>query len=747
MKRFISILLLFLVTNVALSIQFSGVIKDQATKAPVPFASIFLPDMGMVTTCDSVGAFNLSITLPNHINVVVSAFGYESKKVRISTEKTTSLEIFLNKSSTTLGTVIVSSQRNALERLTISNIEAVKLDNPQMATAATLGDMIAMVPGVYQNTIGTGISKPVIRGLSGNRVVSYLNGLRIENQQWGGDHALGVSDLGVGRVEVIKGPSSLLYGSDALGGVLYMIDVPYAEHNTVEVLGSSRFETVSLGTKNVLGVKLSKGKVRFNLHGNYVSHADYQLPNGKYGMSSRFNEKNIKMAFGFNHKSWVTNLRYNYLQNRLGIPGHTHDPIITPETFQVEEQNRYDVVPAQVNHNHYLLWENNIYFGKNKLEVILGQTMNELQEYEEKFSIPALHMQLNSSTYNIRYKHDIGDTWNWVVGAQGMYQTNRNDNGVEEQLIPDANLLDNAAYLLLGKTLSDTWSAETGLRLDTRMISAFNDAGEGTDLTGTYTNLNYSLGIAKITKYLNIKANLTSGYRAPHTSELLSNGAHHGALRYEIGNRDLEAEKAIQADLDLEYNNAQWKLFVNPFVNVIADYIALNPLDSTINSLPVFAYTQLDNATLYGIETGFSYEPKFADFLKLSSNYSNVIGEDANGAPLSLIPQSRINSSLEFKFNSDQKIRFNSIIVQHQYLFAQDKVSQFETPTDSYQVINLGVSMHADGKADTDLRFGVRNLLNEEYIDHLSRLKNIGMANPGLNFYAELIVKLKHKLK
>ena len=515
----------------------------------------------------------------------------------------------------------------------------------------------------------------------------------------------------------------------------------------MEVMGSSRFETVSMGTKNAVGMKLSKGKLRFNLHGNYVNHADYQLPNGRFGMGSRFSEQNVKMALGFNNKNWVSNLRYNFLLNRLGIPGHTHDTIITPETFQVDEQNRNDIVPAQVNLNHYVLWENNFYFQKSKLEIILGQTMNRLQEYEEKFTIPALQMQLNSSTYNARFKRDFGETWNLIVGAQGMYQTNRNASGVEEELIPDADVFDNGAYALLGKALSETWSMEAGVRFDSRSITAYGHGGGETRFANTYTNLNYSLGIARVSRNFSVKANATSGYRAPHTSELLSDGAHHGALRYEIGNRNLKAEKALQVDLDLEYNSQQLRLFVNPFVNLIRDYVSLNPLDSTINSLPVYAYTQLDQALLYGGEAGFSYRPQFADFLNLSSNYSTVIGEDANGGSLSLIPQSRINSTLQFEFKSDRKIKIKDVTLQHQYLFAQDKVNALETSSDAYQLMNASLAIQADLEVRMDLRIGVRNLLNESYIDHLSRLKNIGMPHPGLNAFAELIIKLNHKLK
>ena len=196
--------------------RFSGVVKDLDSKVPIPYATIDLSDIGTTIVCDSLGSFDLDIILPNNFGIVISAFGYQSKKMTLSSTSTATLELFIRKSHTTFGTIIVSSPRNALEYLTISNIESVDLRTAS-AINGSLSDVISTLPGVYQNTTGTGISKPVIRGLSGNRVVTYLNGLRIENQQWAGDHALGISDVGIGRVEVIKGPASLLYGSDALG--------------------------------------------------------------------------------------------------------------------------------------------------------------------------------------------------------------------------------------------------------------------------------------------------------------------------------------------------------------------------------------------------------------------------------------------------------------------------------------------------------------------------------------------------
>ena len=204
--------------------EFAGVVKDKNSKEPIPYASISIVDLNVLIECDSAGVFRLNINVPSRFSLIVSAVGYESVQLVLEENNPASLEIFLEQSHLEFEEIIVSGFRNSLSAKTIANIESRSLEDLKLLTSNSLGDLIANIPGVYQNSTGVGISKPVIRGLGLNRVITYMNGLRIENQQWGADHGLGLTDLGIGRVEIIKGPASLLYGSDALGGVIYFVD-------------------------------------------------------------------------------------------------------------------------------------------------------------------------------------------------------------------------------------------------------------------------------------------------------------------------------------------------------------------------------------------------------------------------------------------------------------------------------------------------------------------------------------------
>ena len=189
--------------------------------------------------------------------------------------------------------MVISVPGGKLQSENIVNIERRKLEQLQQTAPATLAEAISNIPGVEQNTTGTGIGKPVIRGLSGNRIVTYAQGIRIENQQWGAEHGLGVGEVGIESAEVIKGPASLLYGSDALGGVLYFVDERYAKHNTVEGFAQIRFLSNTLGIFNTLGTKLHKGRFKLNLFGTYTSNADYQTPNIRESVQTRVLTKKI----------------------------------------------------------------------------------------------------------------------------------------------------------------------------------------------------------------------------------------------------------------------------------------------------------------------------------------------------------------------------------------------------------------------------------------------------------------------
>ena len=568
--------------------------------------------------------------------------------------------------------------------------------------------------------------------MQGLRVLTLLNGMRVENQQWGGDHGMAVTQLGVEAVEVIKGPSSLLYGGDAFGGVVYLIDVPYAKQNTQEIKFNSVFETVNMGTTNTLSYKVSKGIFRFNVAGLYSNNADYQLPNGSYAEHSRFVNNGAKIGIGVNKKNWVSHLRYIYSNNTVGIPGHTHDSIINPASFQVDKQSRELVIPYQKIQNHLVSFENKFFFKKSELDVLLGNTFNDLSEYEEKHTIPGMQLKLNNSLVNVRFKNEFNEQWKLIVGYQGMYQYNTNNPKAEEELIPNFTQMDNGIYSIVYFD-KNKWNVQFGARYDIRSLNVPSE-----EFNSNYGSPNFSIGGTHNSKISTVRLNVSTGFRSPHLSELFSDGIHHGSLRYEIGDKSLKSEYATQCDLSYELHGEHLEFVINPFYNYIQNYIQIQPADSIIDGAIVYNYVQSNDASLYGVDMGVHYHPHFAHWLHLETSYSYIRGESFSGSSLALMPQARINSFLKVNFSGKKKFKIDQITLQHQFYFNQNKISDYETSSKGYHLLNFGMDFLWDIKTPIEIGVGAKNIFNTSYINHLSRLKNIDLHHPGRSFYIKI---------
>jgi iron complex outermembrane receptor protein len=273
------------------------------------------------------------------------------------------------------------------------------------------------------------------------------------------------------------------------------------------------------------------------------------------------------------------------------------------------------------------------------------------------------------------------------------------------------------------------------------------DEGGFSALKKSYNGLTFSGGTVYKLKKTKFRANISSGFRAPNTSELLSDGVHEGTNRYEKGNTNLKNENAIQVDFSFDYQNEHFSFSVNPFYNAIQNYIFLSPTNAVIDNSPVFEYIQ-SNAFLYGGELGFHYHPHKIHWLHLESNLSTVIAEDRNGNSLPLIPQTKLNSTISAEISHKGKVKLKNVFVQNIYKFQQNRTGLFETATNDYNLINIGLKLEILTKNNPiEITTGIRNVLNTKYIDHLSRFKTLEIPNQGINFYIGLKVKLNKELK
>lgn len=738
--RFIFKIVLIICSAISLDAQqVSGVVYDADNSSVVPFVSVYLVESDVSTATDNSGYFELNIPELKSFHLRFMALGYETFTLLVSYDSKT-VAVRLLPKHLDLHEVTVSGALSQAQSENPFHIESRKLDDLTAIAAMNMGEAIARIPGVYQSSLGNGIAKPIIRGMQGMRVVTLMNGLRIESQQWGGDHGMGITDLGLGNVEVIKGPASLLYGADALAGVVYFNDQPHAPMGKHEIESKTLLQSNTMGVTQRVMYRESREKIRWQLGAGYGNHADFQLPDGRFAQNSRFNEAVLKSVLSFNGKSSVHHLRYTFSHTTTGIPGHTHDSTATPESFQVETQRRSYTLPAQFFKNHFLSFENKWFAERSEFQFLAGATSNRLIEYDEKVTIPSLSMSLTNVLYNAKWVRKLAtDKWKIIAGLQGMHQWNLNAENASDRLVPNSTTLDQGAYIT-SHYGNSRWNVQAGVRYDVRYLRAYEDDKEIFD--ERYEGFNASAGGVFHADWATFRASLSSGYRAPHLTELLSNGFHHGALRYEVGDLDLSPEYARQADVTVELTGDHVVLLYNPFINSIRDFIYLQPLGYDVEGIPAFSYDVLSEVSFYGNDVGVHYHPHFAHALHVESTWSFIRAYSPADSSVSLLPPQRLQTTVKYSFQGRRKLRLHEVNVMHTLMGAQQMVAFLETPSSAYNVIDASLAFKLEMELNWELRLGVKNLLNERYIDHLSRLKNIGMPAPGRNFYVSIQFKV-----
>ena len=724
MKKIIPILLLGFSAMLQAQNSVSGTVTD-AQNQPLKGVTITAPEIHKGTTTDENGKYTLN-NLPNgNLKLSFSFIGFAIQNKTIFLEqKETTLDISLEEKAFQMDEIIVSTAFNKLQSQNVMKVEHASMKSLQQKGTATLIEGLATIPGVSQVSTGTSIGKPVIRGLSGNRVLVYSQGVRIENQQFGDEHGLGLNDAGVESVEVIKGPASLLYGSDALGGVLYFNPEKFADAHTFKANFSQKLFSNTLGSNTSLGLKTSTDNWKFSARGSYNTHSDYEIPDGDRITNTRFNESDFKTGIGFSNAKFSSVFRYNFNKLDLGIPENGVAEQTTTKKTDYPKQGVF---------NHLLSWNTIVYLKKSKLDIDLGYIDNDRSEFEDS-NVAVLHMKLRTFNYDAKFHLPKFGKVESILGVQGMHQTNTNSG--EEYLIPDATTNDFGVF----GTFNYEWKSnviQAGLRYDNRKIntSAFGISGEEGSfdaINKSYDSFNAALGYkTKWQENLTFRLNLASGFRAPNLAELTSNGVHEGTNRYEIGNASLKTEQNIQTDVNLEYNTDHFEFFVNGFYNHINHYIYAAPAGTVLDGNEVFDYIQ-NNAMLFGGEIGFHIHPHPLDWLHLESSFENVTGKKENGDYLPLIPANNWNNTIRTEFNIKKWLTDGFATLNVTHTFNQDQVSGFETKSNDYTLVNLGFGgkVHI-GKTAFDINLNGNNLFNKTYIAHLSRLKTDGIPNIG----------------
>ena len=443
-------------------------------------------------------------------------------------------------------------------------------------------DALASEPGVSQVTTGGGISKPVIRGLGFNRVVVISDGLRQEDQQWGDEHGVEIDANDVHSVEIIKGPASLMYGSDALAGVLIFHAEPNPVPNTFSAGISSEYQSNSGLAAYSLYHGGNRGGVVWNLRfSDKYAHASRNAADGLVP-GSQFRERALAALTGLNRKWGFSRMTLGYYHLTPGMVEGYEDGILEgPTGYGLE-------LPFQQVHHYKAVMDNTFHAGEGRVKLMVGFQQNRRQEFEGEEDEAELDFKLNTVNYDLKYITGEMEGWKMSTGLGGMWQGS--DNLGEEILIPAYRLLDAGLFVTASRAL-EKLHFSGGIRGDMRRLHSLALPGRFEDFSRGFQGLTGSAGIVwSPLPALNLRANVARGFRAPNLSELASNGVHEGTVRYEVGNSGLKPEFSLQGDLGADFSSNHISLNAALFANRIDNYIYASRTGELIEGYQVYRY-------------------------------------------------------------------------------------------------------------------------------------------------------------
>jgi iron complex outermembrane recepter protein len=814
MKKYFPILwlaLFFGATHWALAqtqFTFSGRVLHQEDQEPLIGATVYLPQLRLGASTDVNGEYRIARLPAGTYTVQVSYVSHRTLLATVAVTADVRRDFFMENSAQTLEEVIVSgSSTKTVIRESPVPIAAVTQLRLLQQASVNLVDAVARMPGLSQVSTGAGLSKPIIRGLGFNRVITMHDGIRQEDNQWGEEHSIQIDEYSIDRYEIIRGAGSLMYGSDGLGGVLSVLSPRPVEEGKIRGRVLSNYQT----NHGLLGLSAQVAGTRnglaWLLQSSTKSSQNYQNRNDGRVFASNFAEPfNVNGFIGLNKRWGYSRLyflrsfqRFNIINGLREATGRFATATLLPSGDEAErpvtdaELRGRTFIPynSQRLVNSKLAWSNLVTLSQRaSLTANLGYSTNRRSEYGDVTRPwqPQLDLWLSTLYYDVRYNLSQGETWELNLGSNGMYQ--RLDNQGFQVLYPNYNLLDNGLFAFgkynLGKLKVSGGARYDRRQLDIGQLYAAADGsfqvtpqGPGSERFAgfgrTYQNLSASLGgVYEVSKKLAVRANVSRGFRAPTVPELSSNGVHAGTFRYEIGNLAAVPEVAYQADLGFTFESASWYVDVSLFQNSIQHYtfservLARSGLDSLFEGeIPVFRYTQGD-ARLRGAEATVTFNPAKARWFSFSQSYSSVFGTNRSATVegagyLPFMPPPRWISQVKLikdRWGSHLANLFATVELEiHQAQNRYLRAYNTETATPAYQLVNMSLGgdvLDKQKRPIFSLYLGVNNLLDLAYQAHQSRLKyldpnlasgRVGVFNMGRNLSVKIVVPFEGNWK
>ena len=659
---------------------------------------------------------------------------------------------------------VTGQQRRDYQMRTSQTGVQVNREYLQSNFAGSLMQTLEAIPGVKAMAIGSGQSKPVIRGLGFNRLAVTEDGIKHEGQQWGDDHGLEIDQFSIDRAEVIKGPAALLYGSDAIGGVLslYTNHVPTKPlSGSVQLFGRSNNEQLGVTAK----IEARQGHWFYKANATLIDYADYKVPTDSIQYYSYWiklkdgrlrntagSERDGSVMVGYAGYNFHTDVRISDSYAKSGFFANAHGLEVRLSNIDYDHSARDIDLPYQwVNHLKVLshtTWRNDV----TSLELNLAYQNNLREERSEPVShgyMPqpesSLERRFNKSTYTASFglRHTLGNH-ELRSGVSGEYQHNR--RGGWGFIIPDFETLSVGGYVMDRYTVNDNFIVNGGVRYDYARthIASYHDwfkTPVGTDsvykerseeIRRNFNSVTFSAGINYTTGLWVMKANVGKSFRVPIPKELGADGINYHIFRYERGNAQLDPEESYQLDASISWANEQWEVQVDPYLNYFPNYIYLNPTSQYVEGLQLYNYTQSE-VLRWGLEAQVKWN--FAEHWQAHAEgeylYARQQSGEKKGYTLPFSTPWSVDTGVKYSFEHKGK---GFVALSAHIVGAQNEIVPPEKPTDGHWTLNLsagkdflmgGMTFHVALHAD--------NLLNRRYYDHTSYYRLIDVPEPGRN--------------
>lgn len=782
-KNIICIIALLISYQTFSQVKLTGIIKDKQSNEVLPGVILYFPDLKSSSVSKTDGSFEVN-NLPSIKTLLqVRLMGYQTIIKTIDLAITNTLSIEMEQSHIEANEVVVTGVSKATE-IKKNPVPMVSIDKLYLEqnTGTNIIDAMVKVPGVNVLSTGPNVSKPYIRGLGYNRILTLFDGVRQEGQQWGDEHGVEMDQFLIDRIEVIKGPASLIYGSDALAGVVNLLPANTTPEGTLKGSIQTNYQT---NNGLYAGSGAFSGNIKSVVFGVRASYKEASNFRNKYDgrvHNTGFKETDFNAYLGVNRKWGYSHLNFSVFDNFQEVPDGSRDSLTRKFTKQITEDDTirpivsdkelssYSIDPIHQRVQHYRLFSTNQFIIKqSKLALKLGYQESIRREYAhpQNPEIAGLYLKMQTATYDAKFYLPEKKGWESTIGINGMYQVNDVTKGTEF-VIPNYTLIDFAPFVYIKKEIKK-FDIAAGARYDTRSFknnalytisnptTGFEMATSDTSgATKQFSNYNHifngfsgSIGITyNITQQFLVKANVARGYRAPNISEISAKGVHPGTGFQQLGDANFKPEFNLQEDIGIFFDSHHLSVSAEVFNNEIDNYIFNQKLQSQFggdsiyteagNNYPVYKFKQT-KAQLFGGEARIDIHPHPLDWLHFENSVSMVyaINKGGNGAVINdsnkylpFIPPLHTNSELRAEFRKKIACFHHAYFkIGMQYYATQNRVllaDNTETKTAGYTLFDAGFGTDICTKKEVTLfTIGVfvTNLTDVAYQSNMSRLK------------------------